>query len=215
MQHPLAEEGGELPLIDISNIAKAFQPLITAGTGGRQDHHHADPGRSGPPSPAFSLIDPDSREWRDYLAFQKCDKEFSLHNPYLVREGEHVFELTRNVRSHAHPLAKKVDQQDESGLRIDYLELRSRQNKSWALDVVKEGIEVAIQGGSSKAVHHFTKAIQISPDCLEAYIERCLWKVYLTMKELERAKRDRQRITELVANTSPAREALDKDLFLK
>lgn len=54
----------------------------------------------------------------------------------------------------------------------DYLELRNRQNLNWALEEVKEGIQLAKDKDLEKAIQKYSYALNIHEKCVEAFVAR-------------------------------------------
>lgn len=73
-----------------------------------------------------------------------------------------------------------------------YYELRKTQNKSWAFDQAREGIELARDNQHEKAMKKYDSALELDPNCIEALIARgCLYantqKLKLAVHDLEEA----------------------------
>jgi tetratricopeptide (TPR) repeat protein len=75
---------------------------------------------------------------------------------------------------------------------FDYQALREQQNKSHAFKLAFEGIELLKEKESAKAMKKFASALELDPDCVEAFVGRgCLYanekKYQLAIEDLEAA----------------------------
>ncbi|KAI8052151.1 hypothetical protein BDF22DRAFT_60629 [Syncephalis plumigaleata] len=90
---------------------------------------------------------------------------------------------------------------------INYMSLRKRQNLIWANSVVKEGRKLAQNGNMAEAFKKYQQALQISPNCSEAFIARA--DGYFQHRRYVEAQREYKKAQELDTSNEHIKRRLD------
>jgi hypothetical protein len=55
---------------------------------------------------------------------------------------------------------------------IGYMDLRKRQNKSWAMELVRDGVKMAHKSEYVDAIKKYNAALEIDYECVDAFVCR-------------------------------------------
>jgi len=93
-------------------------------------------------------------------------RQSDFHNIFNMERMEDTLKI-RNDGSYLDALfMNRYDVKD------NYLKLREDQNMNWAIDTVKTGIPIAKEGKFEEAIKIYNHALEIYPQCVEAYVAR-------------------------------------------
>ncbi|KAI8617031.1 hypothetical protein BC830DRAFT_1217527 [Chytriomyces sp. MP71] len=89
-----------------------------------------------------------------------------------------------------------------------YLSLSKRQNAVWATRIVVKGIEHSQNKNWIEAIKEYTKAIEIHPECVDAFVAR--GAAYANQGKFDKAIQDHSHALKLQPNHENARRYLEK-----
>lgn len=112
------------------------------------------------------------------------------HPLFKNPEGQNIMARAFGISDRASLLPQPpVDSNDT------YVNLRAVQNKEWAIDSVSRGGELARNSKLDDAIRYYTQALEIEPQCVDAYVGR--GAAYMRLERLQDACKDLRHAVEL------------------